>query len=234
MIDPQLPDDLERLERKLAERPREEPSPELRSRVTVDRPGRVARGSGDPRITRAGGGGRGRSPVDEPLAQRRELRPGPAAAGGGGAGVRRFLFAADSAAAAGDFCRGGPSRGRALSSEYRLDALPVAAVAADREAAPSRRNMIAKGRFMGYFLLWIESLALGLVFMATMLACLGRWRRLRARAEIAIVLALAMLVPYAALTVGLVCEVRDFGIASASIYPLAALTLLHGRGDWSG
>ena len=79
---------------------------------------------------------------------------------------------------------------------------------------------------------------LGLLLMATILACLAHWQRRRLRAAIAIVLALAILAPF-----GLVTFVLGFGVffchvISGLFCPLALLTLLMAAGFgwmlWTG
>jgi hypothetical protein len=57
---------------------------------------------------------------------------------------------------------------------------------------------------MGYLLLWIENLAVSLLFMAFVMACVGRWRRRWLRTAVWLPIALFLLMPYsfAALCIG--------------------------------
>jgi hypothetical protein len=49
---------------------------------------------------------------------------------------------------------------------------------------------------MGFLLLWVESLAVSLLFMAWVFACVGRWRRRWLRGLVWMVVALTLLLPY--------------------------------------
>jgi hypothetical protein len=77
---------------------------------------------------------------------------------------------------------------------------------------------------VGYVLLWFENLAVALLLLATVLACLGRWQWKRTRVALAVVFALVILVPYAGLA-GLVGYLKfALGLTSFWFYPLLALT----------
>ena len=77
---------------------------------------------------------------------------------------------------------------------------------------------------MGYVLLWLENLAVTLLLLATLVACLGRWQRPRLRVALPIIAALVILAAYAGLT-GLVGYLKfGTGLASFWFYPVVALT----------
>jgi hypothetical protein len=80
---------------------------------------------------------------------------------------------------------------------------------------------------MGYVLLWFENLAVALLLLATVVACLGRWRRAWPRVvswASSVMIALVILAPSAGLT-GLAGYLKfALGLPSFWFYPLVALT----------
>ena len=77
---------------------------------------------------------------------------------------------------------------------------------------------------MGYVLLCLENLAMSLLLLATLEACLGHWQRRRLRVIAAFMAALVVLAVYLGLVVVLGLLKFTMGLASSWFYPLAVMT----------
>lgn len=77
---------------------------------------------------------------------------------------------------------------------------------------------------MGYFLLVIESLTFALLLMATVLACVGRFRRGWLRLALGLPVTLALASAYTALTIG-AAFLQSSGTSERWFYPTLALTI---------
>jgi hypothetical protein len=83
---------------------------------------------------------------------------------------------------------------------------------------------------MGYILLWIESLAVSLLLVATLVACIGRLRRRWVQVALAILVALVPLAAYVGLTSLAGIMKFNVGMSGTRFYPILTLTVLFAIG----
>jgi len=77
---------------------------------------------------------------------------------------------------------------------------------------------------MGYVLLCLENLAVSLLLLATLEACLGHWQRRRLRVIVAVMLALVVLAAYLGLLALVGLLKFALGLGGSWFYPLAVMT----------